>query len=262
MRRLAPVGLGVAAGFFGGLFGVGGGLVMVPGMVLFMGLAQHRAHATSVAAIVAASAAAVTPLAVEGEVHWETAGLLLAGAVVGAYLGARFIDRLSPLWLARAFVLLVIVAALRMAFTGEASGDGTAADAVTLAGAVGWVGIGLAAGTLAAMLGIGGGIVFVPALATLFSFPQHEAQATSLAVLAPTTLVAAVVHARAGRVEWRLAVPLGLGGILGGVLGASTALALEAPLLRRLFAGFLVAMAFRMLAKTRAGAGSRAAGSS
>jgi uncharacterized membrane protein YfcA len=251
VSRLAPVALGLSAGFLGGLFGVGGGLLMVPGMVLLMGVAQHRAHATSVAAIVAASTAAVTPLALEGEVHWETAGLLLVGAMVGAYLGAGIIDRISPLWLARAFVVLVIAAAVRMALAGDGSDDTAAAAEMTLVGAAGWITIGLGAGTLAAMLGIGGGIVFVPSLATLFSFPQHEAQATSLAVIAPTTLVAAVVHARAGRVDWPLALSLGLGGILGGALGAMAALALDAPILRRMFAVFLVAVAFRMLAETR-----------
>lgn len=251
MRALKPVALGVAAGFLGGLFGVGGGLLMVPGMVLLMGVAQHRAHATSVAAIVASSTAALIPLALEGEVRWGPAGLLLIGAVVGAYLGARIIDRIPATWLARGFVILVIVAAVRMMLP---SGDGSAvasAAAMTALDAAGWALIGFGAGSLAAMLGIGGGIVFVPALVTLYSFPQHEAQATSLAVIAPTTLVAAFVHARAGRVEWRLAGWLGLGGAVGGFLGATTALALEGSVLRRMFAVFLVFIAYRMLAETR-----------
>lgn len=111
--------------------------------------------------------------------------------------------------------------------------------------------VGLGAGTLGAMLGVGGGIIYVPALAALFSVAQHEAQGTSLAVILPTALMAAYVHSKAGRVDWRTAAVLGLGGILGGVLGARTALALDAPLLKRMFAVFLMFSAVRMLGKTR-----------
>lgn len=111
--------------------------------------------------------------------------------------------------------------------------------------------VGLAAGTMGSILGVGGGIVFVPALASLFALAQHDAQGTSLAVIIPTTLVGAWVHSRAGRVDWRTAVLLGTGGIVGGVLGARTALELEAPVLKRMFALFLVLAALRMLGKTR-----------
>ncbi|MFQ5948281.1 MAG: sulfite exporter TauE/SafE family protein [Acidimicrobiia bacterium] len=117
--------------------------------------------------------------------------------------------------------------------------------------AAGLVAVGLVAGGLSAILGIGGGIVFVPALVVLFDFGQHLAQGTSLAVIIPTTIVGAVVHARGGRVDWRLAIPVGAGGIAGGLLGARLALALEGSVLRRIFAAFLVLVAARML--TRAG---------
>jgi uncharacterized membrane protein YfcA len=116
---------------------------------------------------------------------------------------------------------------------------------------VAFIALGLAAGLLAATLGVGGGIVYVPALVALFSFAQHEAQGTSLAIIVPTTLVAATVHARAGRIDWRTALLLGIGGVAGGLLGASSALALDDTLLRRLFAAFLVLMAIRMLRRTR-----------
>ncbi|HLA65964.1 MAG TPA: sulfite exporter TauE/SafE family protein [Acidimicrobiia bacterium] len=116
---------------------------------------------------------------------------------------------------------------------------------------VAFIGIGLVAGALAASLGIGGGVVYVPALVSLFAFGQHDAQGTSLAVIIPTAIVAAVVHSRAGRVVWPVAIPLGIGGIIGGFLGGTTAQILSAPVLRRLFAVFLVISAFRMLAKTR-----------
>ncbi len=112
--------------------------------------------------------------------------------------------------------------------------------------------VGLAAGALSATLGIGGGVVFVPALAVIAAFDQQLAQGTSLAVIVPTTVIGAYVHARAGRVDWRTAVRLAIGGIAGGLVGAQVALGLDETLLRRLFAVFLALMAVRMLwAKAR-----------
>lgn len=113
MTRIAGgAALGLAAGVVGGLFGVGGGIVMVPALVLLLGFEQHRAHATSLAAIVASASSGAIPFMLDGEVAWGTAGLLLIGSTVGAAFGARHIVRISPLWLARGFVAIAVVAAV------------------------------------------------------------------------------------------------------------------------------------------------------
>jgi uncharacterized protein len=111
-RIVRGAALGLGAGFIGGLFGVGGGIVLVPGLVLLLGFEQHRAHATSLAAIVASAASAGIPFMLDGEVAWGTAGLLLIGSTVGAVAGARHIVRISPVWLARGFVAIAFVAAV------------------------------------------------------------------------------------------------------------------------------------------------------
>ena len=111
--------------------------------------------------------------------------------------------------------------------------------------------VGLLAGTMAAALGVGGGIVFVPALVVLLDFTQHEAQGTSLVVIVPTAIIATVVHARHGRVDWRAALPVAVGGVCGALAGAALALQLDGGLLRRLFAVLLIALAIRMLLRTR-----------
>ena len=99
-------------------------------------------------------------------------------------------------------------------------------------------------------MGIGGGIVNVPALVTLYSFEQHLAQGTSLAVIIPTAIVAAITHSRRGHVDWRLAALLASGGLAGGWLGARTALAIDGTVLRILFVCFLLLMVARMVART------------
>jgi len=111
--------------------------------------------------------------------------------------------------------------------------------------------LGLVAGSLAATLGIGGGVVFVPVLVSIFAFTQHEAQGTSLAIIVPTTAVAAYAHARAGRIDWQLVGVLGAAGIVGAVGGARLALVLDESILRRLFAVMLVIVAVRMAFKAR-----------
>ena len=111
--------------------------------------------------------------------------------------------------------------------------------------------VGVVAGSVAASLGVGGGIIYVPALVTIFSLAQHEAQGTSLALIVPTAIVATVVHSRAGRVDWRISGLLALGAIGGGFLGAQAALAIEAPVLRKMFGVLVAATALRMLSKTR-----------
>ena len=116
MRRTAgAAALGLAAGFLGGMLGIGGGLVMVPGLVLWLAMDQHRAHGTSVAVIVGAATASVIPFAMRGEVEWVSAAWILCGSMAGAYAGASMVSRLPAVWLARAFVTLTIVAAVRMA---------------------------------------------------------------------------------------------------------------------------------------------------
>ena len=106
--------------------------------------------------------------------------------------------------------------------------------------------LGLVAGTIAAALGVGGGVIYVPALVVFFAFEQHTAQGTSLAIILPTAVVATVAHTRLGNVRWRLAVPIALAGIAAAVLGSRIALSLDADMLRRLFGAFLLVVAARM----------------
>jgi len=242
--------IGLTAGLTGGLFGVGGGLVAVPGLVLIVKLAQHNAHATSVTAISAIASASVVPFALESELDWGVAMFLVAGAVIGAVLGAALMGRINETNLARAFVAINVITGIRLLMLSDVSAQAVfETDGVI--GAALLVATGLLAGTLAALLGVGGGVVFVPALVVLFGFEQHLAQGTSLAAIVPTTLVASIRHARHGRVIWNLVFPVAAGGIAGGLLGAGLALELAPASLRRMFVGLLVIVSIRMVAKTR-----------
>lgn len=242
--------IGIVAGLTGGLFGVGGGLVAVPGLVFAFKLAQHRAHATSLAAIVATASASMVPFAIQDELAWTTAGLLLIGAGVGAVLGAGLMGRVNEVTLARAFVAITVFTGVRLLMLSDVTAQAVFERGGLMSPLL-LILTGLVAGTVAALLGVGGGVVFVPALVVLFGFEQHLAQGTSLAAIVPTTLIASIRHARHGRVDWRLAIPVAAGGIGGGLLGAGLALDMAPELLRRLFVGLLVVVSIRMVRKTR-----------
>ena len=111
---------------------------------------------------------------------------------------------------------------------------------------VGLIILGLVAGALAASLGIGGGIIFVPVLVSVFGFSQLSAQGTSLAIIVPTAVIATYRHAKAGRVDWKVAGITGGAGVIGALAGSRLAYSLDEQILRRVFALVLVALAIRM----------------
>jgi uncharacterized protein len=112
---------------------------------------------------------------------------------------------------------------------------------------LGLVAVGLAAGFMAGLLGVGGGILLVPAMVLLFGFDQHVAQGTSLLVIIPSALTGSITHLRTGRLSLRDAAMLAVGGVIGAVVGSVFALSMEDTILRRLFAGFLLLSALRIL---------------
>lgn len=107
--------------------------------------------------------------------------------------------------------------------------------------------LGLTAGFLAGLLGIGGGVLMVPAMVLLFGFDQHVAQGTSLLVIIPAAITGSYTHHRNGRLVLRDAAMLAAGGVIGAVIGSVFALSIEDELLRKLFAAFLLVSAIRIL---------------
>jgi uncharacterized membrane protein YfcA len=107
------VTIGIVCGLLSGLLGVGGGVIMVPMLVLWVGIAQRDAHAISLGAIIPISAAGILAFAVAGEIEVLPALLLAAGSVLGARVGAGVLARMDERGLQRAFgVFLVLVAAV------------------------------------------------------------------------------------------------------------------------------------------------------
>lgn len=108
------IALGLVAGSVAGLFGVGGGVIVVPGLVLWFTLTQREASGTSTATIVASSAAAMVAFGIGGNVDWRAAGLILIGSVAGAWGGAWIAERVNERALAITFAVVLAVAGIRM----------------------------------------------------------------------------------------------------------------------------------------------------
>ena len=108
------------------------------------------------------------------------------------------------------------------------------------------IALGLAAGVLAGLFGVGGGILFVPALTIVLGVEQHHAQATSLLAIIPTVAVGTWRQQRYGNVRWRPALILGLAGIAGVLAGGYLAESLPGDVLRRLFGVLLLLTAAQL----------------
>lgn len=108
--------IGTTAGFLSGLLGLGGGVIVVPGLVLLLGLNQYSAAATSVATIVVSTVAALVAFSGGATIDWATAGIVFVGSAAGAWAGARWIHKVPEHVLAGTLALLMAAASIRMWF--------------------------------------------------------------------------------------------------------------------------------------------------
>ena len=109
------------------------------------------------------------------------------------------------------------------------------------------VGIGLLAGFLSGILGIGGGVVMVPLL-LLIGFTQHQAQGTSLAaMIPPVTLLAVLQYHKEGHVDWKMALVISATFIIGGLFGSKLAVSFNEQLLKRIFGVLMLLIAMKMI---------------
>jgi len=237
------VALGAATGFMSGLFGIGGGILMVPGLIFLLRFDSHRAHATSLAAMLPMAIAGLVTYAYNGRVDWPLVGLLSLGSVFGALVGTSLLTRMSRRGLALVFSVPLVGAAVRMMF--EISAEGRAP--LTVLTAIVIVVIGLVTASVASLLGIGGGIVLVPLLTVVFDVPPVVAKGTALAVILPMSSVGTMRNRTNSLVEFRAALALGLTGVVMAPMGAIVSNTISPQTSSVLFALLLAVVTARML---------------
>lgn len=237
---------GFLAGIFGGLVGLGGGVVMIPIMVDFLKANQHAAHGTSLVAIIFTGLAGALTYWLHGAVDWVASVLLAATAIVTAQYGARFAGVLPEWKLKKSFgAFILIVAALMLAkpyLPHLAPGTFSQWVQVLIL-----LGSGTLTGFLAGMMGVGGGTIMVPAMVLLLGFSQQTAQGSSLLAMVPAGAAGAFTHQRLGNVRRELLAGLVPGILAGTYVGSSVANMLPEMLLRAIFAAVLIFTGIRYL---------------
>lgn len=236
--------IGLATGYLSGIFAVGGGVIMVPALVAFAGFTQRLAAGTSLAAIIFPAAAGVITYVTHGYINWVAAGLLVAGSVVGAQIGTYLLNKLPVRAIRWAFVGFLLASAVSLIFVVPPRG---AVIDITAAAGVGLVAVGLAAGILAGLVGVGGGVILVPSMIVGFGASDLMAKGTSLAVIIPTSLSGTLGNLRRRNVDLRAALVLGVAACVTSPLGVLSAVAIPAQTGNYLFAAFQLIMAARMV---------------
>lgn len=258
----ALLALGAVTGFLAGLFGIGGGMVMVPFLTLLLTAAGfpidhvvHMAIATSLATILFTSVSSVRAHHQHGAVMWPVVKVLAPGILIGSLIGAQIAAALPTAVLALLFAGFVGFSATQMLMNRKPK------PSRDLPKAGGMFGVGNLIGLLSSLVGAGGGFISVPFMVWC-NVTMHKAVATSAALGFPIAAAGTVGYIVAG---WReLGAPTwqNLGfiylpalaaisamSVMTAPLGAKVAHSLEVGRLKRLFAAMLYLLAGYMLWK-------------
>ncbi len=241
---LTAIAIGLIAGILAGMFGVGGGFIMVPLFVMWLKSERKIAHATSLAAVVPIALSAAIGYALHGQVDWTAAAFVLSGSVFGALYGVKLLSTLPVRTLQLVFSALLFISAIRLLWSEQPHQlfTGLTADVLLVV-------IGFAAGVMAGLLGVGGGIVIVPALIISSGLDAATARGTSLAVIIGTGISGTIANIRKGNVNLGIAFMTGIAGIPGTLIGVYLSNVLPEKVTVQLFAFLLIAIALKQLPK-------------
>lgn len=235
---LLGVLIGIAAGVLSGLFGVGGGIVMTPGIQILLSTSPIVALATPLPAIFPTALTGAITYARTGQADLRAAAWIIAAGLGGSAAGAALTQVID------AHLLLVITAAL---LGWQAVGllrwrkrtRPKPAEATPLR----LLAIGLVAGLVSGLLGIGGGLVMVPLLSGWLGMPLKGVLGTSLAAIVALVIPGTIVHALLGNIDWSICLALVAGAVPGAHVGARIALGTGVRTLRVLVGSFLLVVA-------------------
>lgn len=238
--------IGAIAGLMSGMFGIGGGVVLVPLLVAFAGLDHRRAAATSLLAILPSAIAGSVTYLINGQVDLIAAALIATGAIAGSFIGSHLLKRLPLVWLRWLFIGMVALVAVRMLLIVPVRGEPLELSPLLV---LGYVALGVIMGIAAGMFGIGGGIIAVPALVAIAGVSDLIAKGTSLLVIVPTSVSGTIANVRHRLVDVRAGIIVGVAASAASVLGAAIALGMPARLSSVLFGLLAVAIVAQLVVR-------------
>ena len=245
------VALGLLAGSLSGLLGIGGGVILVPSLVLIFGYSQHMAQGTTLVLM-------IPPIGVlaawnyykKGGVDLRIAALLCLGFAFGGLFGAKLSGLISSAVLAHIFSFTLILIAIKMLFgrrDGQDDSKLTERFPLNFQNGSLLAVVGLSAGIISGLLGIGGGIIIVPALVFLFGLPQRVAQGTTVMLMVPPIgLLAAREYFQQGNVDLAAGGLICAGFFIGAFCGSKLATAVPSSALSKVFGIAMLLIAFKI----------------
>ena len=257
MMMLGLMVFGLAAGILGALFGLGGGIILVPVLTIVYGLSPSEAAAISLVGIVATSVGAASFFIKNGVSNVRLGLFLEISTAMGAICGATLAIFVDGIWISLIFVSVIIYSAIRMFLNPEkdvgTSGEGSEftyhdlkenrdigynADN-RLTGSIGSYFAGLAS----SMTGVGGGAIKVPLMNLHMHVPMKAAAATSSYMIGITAFSGAITYFLGGQVLLEYAAVIAVASFVGATIGSRTATRTKNTKLQRYFSLFMFVIA-------------------
>lgn len=238
--------VGIAAGLLSGMFGIGGGTIIVPALVLWLGMPQKLASGTSVAAILPTAVVGAISYGIQGNIDWIAALCLAIGIVLGAQLGTYLLARLPVgiiQWIFMGFLVVVIVSLWLIVPQRE--------DQIAISWLTGslLVATGFLTGVISGVLGVGGGIIVVPLLMFAFGSNDLEAKGSSLVMMIPGSISGTFGNMRRKNVDLRSALIVGISASVCVPFSSILATMLDPFVANVLFSIYLMFIVGQMLFK-------------
>ena len=254
---LLLVVLGCAAGAFGALAGVGGGVIITPVLALYFHLPIHQAIGVSLVAVIATSTA-TSSVHVERHVTDIKLGMILElSTTVGAAIAAVIAAYVNKRAIAILFVVFLLYSAssiVKRAWSSRKEKLQTEIPAYEPHNYPAGLIVALFAGAMSGLLGVGGGVIKVPAMYMFMGVPLRVATATSNFMIGVTAAASAYIYYGRGDVQLAVAAPLVAGVFAGSLTGARLAPKVRSIYVLTLFIGVTVWLAGQMIFKIATGA--------
>jgi uncharacterized protein len=240
---LLVVGLG--AGTLGSMLGVGGGIIMVPALT-FLNLPPTQAASTSLIAVMSTSISSTIEYSRQKRIDYALGLEMAASAIPGGVLGAILSEYLQEDSFKLYFGILLILTGLYISYKNSVLKDNRAKKrSMSLQVAVFAASFG--AGVISSLFGVGGGIIFVPAMLLVLGLRMHRAAPTSQLTLMMTAIVGVFTHSVLGHPDYLQAVALSVGAFVGAQIGARLSLITKEVQLQRLLGIVLMAVAITFI---------------
>jgi uncharacterized membrane protein YfcA len=259
----------LAASTLGGMLGMASGIFIVPILTMFGNIDIRTAIGASLVSVIACSCASASPFLKAGLVNIRLAVVLETTTTLGALTGVLLLGIIPTAYLFILFALILALSAQQMlARRGETAGDATTADTWGWAGAlrlnanypdggqtvayrVQRLPLGMllmyGAGLISALLGIGSGVLKIPAMDTAMRLPIKVSSATSNFMIGVTAAASAGAYFLRSDIVPAVAGPVALGSVVGSLIGARILMAVSNERIRLLFVAVLVALAVQMV---------------